>query len=310
MEKLISDITYIFSTIPEIVTKLPITLFIAFSATIIGFLLGILIALIRFFHIRILSQIATVFISFIRGTPMVIQLYLAYYGIPLLISRIVEASGNEFDINALPSTLFAIIAFALNTGAYMKRLYFKYGVMGSSKSAQALMTAFNYSQKGYKVLLIKPSVDTREKSSVISSRIGLTAPCFTFDKSTNLIDFVLKTDPHTQVLIVDEAQFCTKEQIDELKELTAKDMVVLCYGLKTNFKSELFEGSKRLLEIAESIQEIKAVCRCGSKATINARVVNGLVVTEGKEIQIGGDEKYEAMCYACWKKYQHEKLSK
>ena len=123
MEKLISDITYIFSTIPEIVTKLPITLFIAFSATIIGFLLGILIALIRFFHIRILSQIATVFISFIRGTPMVIQLYLAYYGIPLLISRIVEASGNEFDINALPSTLFAIIAFALNTGAYMSESF-------------------------------------------------------------------------------------------------------------------------------------------------------------------------------------------
>ena len=123
MERLISDITYIFSTIPEIVTKLPITLFIAFSATIIGFLLGILIALIRFFHIRILSQIATVFISFIRGTPMVIQLYLAYYGIPLMISRIVEASGNEFDINALPSTLFAIIAFALNTGAYMSESF-------------------------------------------------------------------------------------------------------------------------------------------------------------------------------------------
>lgn len=123
MEKLISDISYIFSTIPEIVTKLPITLFIAFSATIIGFLLGILIALIRFFHIRILSQIATVFISFIRGTPMVIQLYLAYYGIPLMISRIVEASGNEFDINALPSTLFAIIAFALNTGAYMSESF-------------------------------------------------------------------------------------------------------------------------------------------------------------------------------------------
>ncbi len=123
MEKLISDITYIFSTIPEIVTKLPITLFIAFSATIIGFLLGILIALIRFFHIRILSQIATVFISFIRGTPMVIQLYLAYYGIPLMISRIVEASGNEFDINALPSTFFAIIAFALNTGAYMSESF-------------------------------------------------------------------------------------------------------------------------------------------------------------------------------------------
>lgn len=123
MEKLLDDITYIFSTIPEIVTKLPITLLIAFSATIIGFLLGILIALIRFFHVKVLSQISTVFISFIRGTPMVIQLYLAYYGIPLLISRIVEASGNEFDINSLPSTLFAIIAFALNTGAYMSESF-------------------------------------------------------------------------------------------------------------------------------------------------------------------------------------------
>ncbi len=123
MEKLLNDITYIFSTIPEIVTKLPITLFIAFSATIIGFLLGILIALVRFFHIKVLSQISTVFISFIRGTPMVIQLYLAYYGLPLLISKIIESAGNEFDINSLPSTLFAIIAFALNTGAYMSESF-------------------------------------------------------------------------------------------------------------------------------------------------------------------------------------------
>ena len=123
MEKLIDDIVYIFSIIPEILTKLPITLFIAFSATTMGFLLGIVIALIRFFHIRVLSQLSTVFISFIRGTPMVVQLYLAYYGIPLMISRIVEASGNEFDINSLPSTLFAIIAFALNTGAYMSESF-------------------------------------------------------------------------------------------------------------------------------------------------------------------------------------------
>ena len=191
----------------------------------------------------------------------------------------------------------------------MKRLYFKYGVMGSSKSAQALMTAFNYTQKGYDVLLMKPKVDTREKEEIIRSRVGLKAACKVFDKATNLIEFVAKY-PSTQVVIVDEVQFCTKEQIDQLKELTLKDMTVLCYGLKTNFKSELFEGSKRLLEIAESIQEIKAVCRCGAKATINARVVDGLVVTSGKSIQIGGDEKYEAMCYACWKKYQKEKLVK
>jgi len=191
----------------------------------------------------------------------------------------------------------------------MKRLYFKYGVMGSSKSAQALMTAFNYRQKGYRVLLAKPSVDTREGKDIISSRIGLSAECKVFSKTKNLINFV-KENGGADVVIVDESQFCTAKQIDELKELTLFDTVVICYGLKTNFKSELFEGSKRLMELAESVQEIKAVCRCGSKATMNARVVNGKVVTEGKEIQIGGDEKYEAMCYACYKKYQNEKLTK
>ena len=123
MEDFINDIFYIFSTIPEILTKLPISLFIAVSATLIGFILGILIALVRFFHIKFLSQFFTSFISLVRGTPMIVQLYLAYYGIPLLISKIVEAQGNEFDMNALPGTLFAIIAFALNTGAYMSESF-------------------------------------------------------------------------------------------------------------------------------------------------------------------------------------------
>lgn len=123
MERSIIDIKYIFSTIPEITTKLPITLFIAFSATILGLILGILIALVRFFHIKILSQISTVFISFIRGTPMVIQLYLVYYGIPILLSAIAKKTGHEFDIRLLPSTLFAILAFAFNTGAYMSESF-------------------------------------------------------------------------------------------------------------------------------------------------------------------------------------------
>ena len=190
----------------------------------------------------------------------------------------------------------------------MKRLYFKYGVMGSSKSASALMTAFNYRQKGYKVLLAKPSLDTCEQN-VISSRIGLSAPCEVFDSQTNLVDFV-HAHGKIDVVIVDEVQFCSRVQIDQLKQLTFEDIVVICYGLKTNFKTELFEGSKRLLELAESVQEIKAVCRCGSKATINAKIVGGYVVTEGKEIDIGGDEKYEGMCYACWRKYQTQKLEK
>ena len=189
----------------------------------------------------------------------------------------------------------------------MKNLYFKCGTMGSSKSAQALMTAFNYRQKGHNVLLAKPSIDTREGKDIISSRIGLSAECLVFDRAQNLVQFV-QDNGGADVVIIDEAQFCTKQQIDELKQLTLKDIVVICYGLKTNFKSELFEGSKRLLEIAEDVQEFGAVCRCGNRATLNARVVDGLVVTTGEEIQIGGDEKYEAMCYECYQKYQHEKI--
>ena len=175
--------------------------------------------------------------------------------------------------------------------------------MGSSKSANALMTAFNYKQKGYSVLLLKPSTDTREKDKIISSRIGLSAPCEVFNKDFNLYEYI-KTFKGGQIIIVDEAQFCTKEQVDQLKMLTLDGYVVLCYGLKTNFKGELFEGSKRLLELAESISEIKSVCRCGQKATINARIKNGVVVTSGDEIDIGGDDKYEAMCYECFLKNQ------
>ena len=189
----------------------------------------------------------------------------------------------------------------------MKKLYFKYGAMGSSKSAQALMTAFNFNQKGYEVLLMKPSIDTREGKAVISSRIGLQRDCLTFSKDQNLYDLVINS-PSVQVVIVDEAQFCTTKQINELKQITEQDIIVMCYGLLTNFKSELFEGSKRLIELAESIKEIKSVCRCGCKANFNARIINGLVTVNGKEIQIGGDESYEAMCYSCYQKYQHEKL--
>ena len=189
----------------------------------------------------------------------------------------------------------------------MAKLYFKYGAMGSSKSAQALMTAFNFNQKGYEVLLMKPAIDTRENKAVVASRIGIERACLTFTKDQDLYKLV-RTFPNTHVVIVDEVQFCTAKQIEQLKELTEQDIVVMCYGLLTNFKSELFEGSKRLIELAESIDEIKTVCRCGKKANFNARIVNGKVVTRGSEILIGGDESYEAMCYSCYKKYQKEKI--
>ena len=183
----------------------------------------------------------------------------------------------------------------------MNKLYFKYGAMGSSKTAQALMCRFNYVQKGFNVLLAKPSIDTR--SSKVKSRIGLEADCETFSKNENLIDFFENFNKKRKidVFIIDEAQFMTKEQVNELKEISL-NIPVLCYGLLTNFKTELFEGSKRLVELSDSLMEIKSVCRCGRKATVNPRFVNGKITTTGEEVSIGADEMYEGMCYNCFKK--------
>lgn len=181
----------------------------------------------------------------------------------------------------------------------MSKLYFKFGVMNSSKSAQLLMTKYNYEQKGFKVFLMKPAVDTRSVGE-IRSRIGLSSKCLTFDKESNLCNFINENANDCNVVIVDEVQFCTDEQIEQLKEISYTKPT-FCYGLKTDFRSQLFEGSKRLLELADSIAEIKSVCKCGRKAIINARILNGKVVSCGNVVEIGSEEKYEAMCYNCWK---------
>ena len=187
----------------------------------------------------------------------------------------------------------------------MPRLYFKFGAMGSSKTAQALMCRYNYQQQGFRVLMMKPSVDCRDKDSngkiIVRSRIGLSSPCVVFQKDDNLYEYIKNNSwlNSNDVVIIDECQFCTKEQIEQLKEATYF-IPVLCYGLKTNFKTELFEGSKRLLEIADSIAEIKSVCKCGQKATINARFINGEVTLDGDEVVIEGDVKYRGMCYNCF----------
>lgn len=188
----------------------------------------------------------------------------------------------------------------------MPRLYFKYGTMGSSKSAEALMTKFNYEQKGFKVLLLKPSIDNRDdvlEKTFVASRIGLKSEAFAFSPEQNLVKLFLdfKKQENYKVIIVDEAQFCKANQIEQLKELSNL-VPVLCFGLKTNFKSFLFEGSKRLLEIADSIQEIKNICSCGNKAIINARFIKDEITFDGTEVLIGGDEQYRAICYNCWQK--------
>lgn len=183
-------------------------------------------------------------------------------------------------------------------------LKFVYGVMGSSKSAQALIMRYNYIQKGFSVLLFKPAVDNRDdKDSVrfVKSRIGISAECVVFHAGDDLRTYFAQYADKTRenIVIVDEVQFCTAQQIEQLR-LIAKEIKVVCYGLKTNFKSELFEGSKRLLELADELEEVPYICRCGKKAIINARMIDGIPVVEGAEIDIGGNEKYEALCFECW----------
>ena len=185
----------------------------------------------------------------------------------------------------------------------MAKLYFKYGAMGSSKTAQALITKFNYEERGMKVWLIKPAIDNRDGRDVIKSRIGLFAYSTTIEKSESIFDLFRSEMSEADVIIADECQFFSPEQIDELRRIVDECSIpVLCFGLRTDFLSHLFPGSRRLFEVADSISEIKTICECGSKATVNARLdANMNVVTEGSQVMIGGNESYVAMCHKCWR---------
>lgn len=182
----------------------------------------------------------------------------------------------------------------------MPKLYFKYGAMGSSKTAQALMTKFNYEEKGYTVALMKPSVDERDGKDVVRSRIGLEGRGIVITPGMDLRRWFAE-HPQFEVLIVDEAQFLSVAQIEQLKCVAIDSVPVLCFGLKTDFRTQMFEGSKRLFEIADSLTEIKSVCKCGRKAEVNARIRDGKIVREGEQIMMGGTESYIGVCYRCWK---------
>lgn len=200
----------------------------------------------------------------------------------------------------------------------MSKLYFKFGAMGSSKTANALMTKFNYEEKGNRVWLIKPDLDNRDDYvdeqgktvSVVKSRIGLSAVADVIGQDEDLLarfEAIRKTAP-VDVIICDECQFLTADQVDQMKYIAEfLNTPVLCFGLRADFQTKLFNGSKRLFEIADSITEIKSVCRCGKKATVNARLnEQGQVIVEGEQIFIGGNDKYEGMCWGCWKKAQRK----
>ena len=184
----------------------------------------------------------------------------------------------------------------------MAKLYFKYGAMGSSKTANALITKFNYEERGMKVWLIKPSIDVRDGASVVRSRIGLQANAQIITPDIDLFE-EYKQHTDCDVIIADECQFLSPSHIDQLRRIVDKlDIPVLCYGLRTDFLTHLFEGSRRLFEVADSITEIKTICSCGKKALVNARIdESGKIVTEGGQIMLGGNDSYIAMCHACWK---------
>lgn len=184
----------------------------------------------------------------------------------------------------------------------MAKLYFKYGAMGSSKTAQALITRFNYMELGMKVWLIKPSTDTRDGEDIMKSRIGLEARAQVIAPDMDIREEYRRQGSH-DVIIADEAQFFTPQQIEQLRTLVdEEDLPVLCFGLRTDFLTRLFPGSRRLMELADSLTEIKTVCACGRKATVNARIdESGRVITQGSQVFLGGNDSYAAMCHKCWK---------
>ena len=193
----------------------------------------------------------------------------------------------------------------------MAKLYFKFGAMGSSKSAQALITKFNYEELGMTVWLIKPSIDDRDGADIIKSRIGLSASAQVITPEQSIIEEYKKAGKH-DVIIADEAQFFTPEQIDDLRALVDdEDLPVLCFGLRTDFQTHFFPGSQRLMELADSMTEIKTVCACGRKATVNARIdAEGNIVYRGNQVMLGGNDSYVAMCHKCWKQRIKEQQEK
>lgn len=191
----------------------------------------------------------------------------------------------------------------------MAKLYFRYGVMGSSKSAQALITKFNYEEQGMRVWLIKPAADTRYGTDIVRSRIGLEQKGDVITEEMNLFEiFRDREKEFNDVIIADEAQFLTPAHIEQLRDIVDNyNVPVMCFGLRTDFRTKMFPGSARLFELADSVSELKTVCTCGGKAMVNARIDGeGNVITEGAQIMLGGNESYRPMCYKCWKKAQQK----
>jgi thymidine kinase len=182
----------------------------------------------------------------------------------------------------------------------MAKFYFRYGVMGAGKSIEILKIQYSYKESGMNVMLLKPSIDTRDGENTLRSRMGIHSPVICFDSSCdvfNLVENSIREYADIACVLIDEAQFMTPEQVEQIARVADDlDIPVITMGLLTDFKSKLFEGSKRLIELADSIEEIKTICWCGKKARYNARIIDGEVIKTGEQIQIGGNESYTRLC--------------
>ena len=187
------------------------------------------------------------------------------------------------------------------------KLYFRYGTMGSAKTALLLTTAYNFEERGMRYVCFKPVVDTRESTNVIRSRIGIERECRWIYHDTDLYEMARQMCEEdkavTDWILVDEAQFLTADQVDQLARVVDDfGSNVICYGLRTDVRSNLFDVSRRLFVIADTIDVITSTCTCGRKTIINARIgSNGDFVEEGAQVEIGGDDRYMAVCRKCWR---------
>ena len=186
--------------------------------------------------------------------------------------------------------------------------------MGSAKTALLLTTAYNFEERGIAYKCFKPVIDTRDKKNVIRSRIGIERECYWIYSDSNLYDMIRDIARNSGTLpewvLVDEAQFLSAVQVDDLaRAVDDFGINVICYGLRTDFRTNLFEGSRRLFEIADTIDEVKSTCTCGRKTIVNARVNSrGEIITEGEVVEIGGNDKYVAVCRNCWRNKKIEQM--
>lgn len=202
----------------------------------------------------------------------------------------------------------------------MSKLFYFYGSMGSAKTLRLLSTAYNFEEKDVQIMVLKPSTDTRDGEGIIKSRAGLERKCIMVDEDVNLYKVIkaYKNVLASQLeelkwVLIDECQFLTSEQVDQLSDVVDfLGVNVMCFGLRTDFQSHLFPGSKRLFELADDIEEIKSTCECGDRKTsINARFdENGEIIIEGGQVEIGGNDKYRAICRRCWKNKVRDKEMK